>query len=90
MKHHEDCDQHQATLHSEGPYGDPSIEPTDYACYCPKPEPKRVTITIESPDEDGDYRVSIVAEGKQVDVVKYGSELAEILPTSKEVTTWLR
>lgn len=37
MKHHEDCDVFQATLHSEGPYGDPSIEPTDYACYCPEP-----------------------------------------------------
>ena len=34
MKHHEDCDRWQATLAADGPYGDPSIEPTDYACNC--------------------------------------------------------
>ena len=33
-KHDEDCDRYQATLHSEGPWGDPDIIPESYACYC--------------------------------------------------------
>lgn len=32
IKHHEDCDVYQATLASEGPYGDPTITPSDYSC----------------------------------------------------------
>lgn len=30
--HHPDCDVYQATLASEGPYGDPDVDPTEYEC----------------------------------------------------------
>lgn len=32
--HHRDCDVYQATLASEGPYGDPTIDPEEYQCVC--------------------------------------------------------
>ena len=91
MKHDYECDRYQAALAAEGPYGDPSIEPTDYDCYCP--EANQVTIVISGPDEDGHYRVEIgegyPKPGWNGDV-EYSGELAEILPTSKEVKEWLR
>lgn len=33
-KHNPDCDVHQATLASEGPFGDPTVCPDDYSCNC--------------------------------------------------------
>lgn len=56
-----------------------------------EPEPKRVTITIDSPDEDGLYLIRVkVAEDPWVSEYSSEDELAEILPDSKEVKEWLQ
>ena len=34
MDHHQDCDVFQATIASQGPYGDEGINPEDYTCFC--------------------------------------------------------